>query len=302
MERLSRPGSHSPTENASSATQGEKTEIDEDDLCPICQLLLCDPVKTTCNHILCKSCMATWADVSVAAPMTIVRVDEQPRDFDAATGLEARCPMCRTQTSATLDETRAETLRTTYPAAYVERKAEEHQANEAGESVETITVYIGNTHRLPDIRQYGEDAETHEWTFFVRPSRTDIIEEVQIFLHPTFRPNRIIRQRPPYELRRIGWGYFTIVAGVILKAGYRWVSSDAEDSPDGAPAGMLRLEWTLDFSSFDATGAMGRCRLKVRNDRDWDDVGEEEVRDEAERNRMIRAYERDGRYEPPPEE
>lgn len=96
-------------------------------------------------------------------------------------------------------------------------------------------------------------------------------------------------------------GYFTIVAGVILKPGYSWVSSDAEDSPDGAANGMLRLEWTLDFSSFGATGAMGRCKLKVKNDRAWQDISDEEERDQAEYQRMARQYQRDGRYEPPEE-
>ena len=65
-------------------------ELDEDDCCGICTLLLYNPVKTGCNHTLCKSCMSRWGDVSLAAPMTIVSVDEQARDFDAATGLEAK--------------------------------------------------------------------------------------------------------------------------------------------------------------------------------------------------------------------
>jgi len=64
---------------------------------------------------------------------------------------------------------------------------------------------------------------------------------------------------------------------------------------------MLRLDWTLDFSSFGATGAMRRCRLKVKNGRDWRDVSDEEERDEAEWARMVRQYQRDGRYEPPEE-
>ena len=47
-----------------------------------------------------------------------------------------------------------------------------------------------------------------------------------------------------------------------------------------------------------ALGSMGRCRLKVRHDRGWDDADEEEGRDERELRRMRRQYERDGRYEP----
>lgn len=279
-------------------------EPHEDDLCPICQLLLCNPVTTRCRHTMCKSCMATWADVSLAAPMTIVAVTEQARDFDAATGLEANCPMCRTRTSAALDEDRAHALRSQYPQLYSEREAEEAQDELEGESVQTITVYIGNEHRDVDPDPEGLAANKHEWTFFVRPSRTDIVEEIHIHLHPTFRQNHIIRSRPPYTVTRVGWGYFTITASVMLKAGYSWLSSDAEDSPDGAEKGMLRLEWMLDFSSFGSTGAMGRCRLKVKSARgregdEWERASEEGERDEAEWGRMMRTYQRDGRYEPP---
>ena len=120
--------------------------------------------------------------------------------------------------------------------------------------------------------------------------------------HPTFRPNRVIRSRAPYEIKRIGWGTFTLTAYCILKAGYQWVSSDAEDSPDGASKGMLPVEWTLDFTGFGGKGSMGRCRLKVKNDRAWQDVSDEEARDDAEWQRTVRQYQRDGRYEPPPEE
>lgn len=275
--------------------------VHEDDLCPICQLLLCHPVITRCNHVLCKSCMATWADVSLSRPMTIVSVDEEATEFDAVSGLEARCPMCRTHTAATLDEPRENQLRAKYPTTYARRENEEVEDAQGSESIQTITVYIGNRHKRIDPRE-DSPHNKHEWTFFIKSSRTDIIEEVQVFLHPTFRPSHIIRQRAPYEIKRLGWGVFNIIAAVILKAGYSWVSEDAEDSPDGAPKGMLRLEWMLDFESFDGTGAMGRCRFKVKNDRNWQDISDEEERDEAEWNRTIRQYQQDGNYVPPPEE
>lgn len=58
----------------------------------------------------------------------------------------------------------------------------------------------------------------------------------------------------------------TITASVVLKAGYSWVSEDAQDSPNGAVKGSLPLEWTLDFDGFGGKGSMGRCQLKVKND------------------------------------
>ncbi|TKA74242.1 hypothetical protein B0A55_05695 [Friedmanniomyces simplex] len=276
---------------------GPSEEIDEDDLCPVCQLLLFVPVITGCRHVLCKSCMATWADVSLATSMRIVSVDEKPRDFDSATGLEAKCPLCRTQTSASLDAERSELLQSKYPRTYSERQAEETEGEAGGESIQTITLNIGNRHAL--VTPTDGSANMHDWTFFVKPSRTDIIEEVQILLHPTFRPSHIIRSRPPYEIRRLGWGYFTITAAVILRAGYSWVSSDAEPSLEGVQNGMLRLEWGLDFARFGGKGAMGRCRLKVRSDREW--VETRDLEDEREVGRMVRQYQQDGRYEPPDE-
>ncbi|KAF2171284.1 hypothetical protein M409DRAFT_50748 [Zasmidium cellare ATCC 36951] len=272
------------------STQQDEESIEEDDLCPICRLLLYSPVKTSCNHTLCASCMAHWADVSLSQQMTIVDVDEEPVPFNPVSGLEARCPMCRTQTIATPDAARTEALKAKYPSLWAEREVEEEGEGEMG-GIQTLTVYVGNRHKMVE----SEDANQHEWAFFVKPSRTDIVEEVQFLLHPTFRPNRVIRQRAPYEIRRLGWGVFTLVAYVILKAGYSWVSDDAQDSPDGAPKGMLPLEWTLDFNGFGGKGSMGRCRLKVKNDhREWeDDVSDEEERDNAEWGRVMRAYERD---------
>ncbi|KAK5136868.1 hypothetical protein LTR08_001790 [Meristemomyces frigidus] len=242
--------------------------------------------------------MAHWADVSISSQMTTVDVDEEPVDFTPVSGLEAKCPMCRTQTEATLDLARSEQLASQYPMTWREREAEEreHGNGHHGDGViQTFTLYVGNRHQLV---LNSEDVNVHEWTFFVKPSRTDIIEEVQILLHPTFKPNRIIRQRAPYQIKRYGWGFFTVQAYIILKAGYSWVSDDAQDSPDGAPKGMLPIDWTLDFTGFGGKGSMGRCRLKVKNDRDWEDVSEEGGQDDAEMQRLVRQYERDGRYEP----
>ena len=90
-----------------------------------------------------------------------------------------------------------------------------------------------------------------------------------------------------------------VVAYMILKAGYSWISDDAVDSPDGAAKGMLSLDWVLDFVGSDGKGSMGRCVLKVKNDREWSGGGREEEKDRREWDRLVRAYHRDGRYEPP---
>ena len=187
--------------------------------------------------------------------MTTVGLDDETMIL-LPNEIETRCPMCRTPTTATLNGSREAELKEKYPRVYRAREIEARSEDEAegAASVETLTIYIGNSHSLIRL----EDSESHikhEWKFFVRPSRTDLIEEVQIFLvsishlkdieisvlkpsqHPTFRNPRIIVQYPPYEVRRLGWGYFTIFANIILKAGYSWMSSEAEDAPDGGKRG-----------------------------------------------------------------
>jgi hypothetical protein len=255
--------------------------IDDDDLCPICHLLLYQPVTTRCNHTMCEFCLNMWADVSVTTQMTAVGLDEDTPEILLPNEIESSCPMCRTPSTAGPDRTREAELKQKYLHAYTKRQAEAQNdlAEGSNESVETLTLHIGNTHN--PVRVEDPCHNRHEWKFFVRPSRTDLIEEVQIFLHPTFRNPRLLLQFPPYEVRRLGWGYFTIFANVVLKAGYHWLSSDGEDSPDGAEKGSLPLEWMLDF---EGGGSQKRCRLKVRREKDGQD---EEVAGEREEVRRL---------------
>ncbi|KAF2486361.1 hypothetical protein BDY17DRAFT_261631, partial [Neohortaea acidophila] len=248
-------------------------EISEDDTCPVCQLLLYRPVKTGCNHTLCQSCMATWAEVSLSHEMQIVDIDTDIEDqqshqpFDAAEELEARCPMCRTQTTASLDQVRSQELQTKYPEAYTQRLAEGTPSDpDTTQTLQTLTLHIGNTHQLTTPTQPVDVSDPtppnrHAWTFFLRPSNPHLLEEVHIHLQPTFRPARVIRTRPPFEVSRLGWGTFTVTAQILLKAGYSWVHAEAQDSPDGAEGGMLGVEWRLDFAG---RGSMGRLRVRVR--------------------------------------
>jgi len=185
--------------------------------------------------------------------MTIVSLSDAPTDFEPS-NVEAKCPMCRTLTSAQPATNLAAQLERRYSATYLQRGADDEDEEELT-TVETITVYIGNKHSI--VPAAPGSGNCHDWTFFVRPSRTDIIQAVKMNLHPTFRPPTITRQDPPYEIRRLGWGYFAINAQVILKKGWAWLSNDAY----GADKRGLPLDWTLDF---EGEGSMGRCRLKVK--------------------------------------
>jgi hypothetical protein len=76
------PGTGNPIGIGSSDGPGgeDVEDVQEDDMCPICRLLLYNLVTTTCNHTLCRFCMAQWASVSVslAEPMTVVDVMKNP--------------------------------------------------------------------------------------------------------------------------------------------------------------------------------------------------------------------------------
>ncbi|KAJ4984598.1 hypothetical protein SVAN01_09920 [Stagonosporopsis vannaccii] len=234
--------------------------VAHDDLCPICQLLLFTPVRTRCNHLLCASCMAQWADASSSNDIVHSSWDVELEDFDPnydpTYDLEANCPMCRTHTTASPDNALADQLQHKYPLTYAERRVEEEveRGSRVGQNgVEGVMILIGNKHKLIT---GGEDDNQHDWTFFVRTSRPELVEEVRVELHPTFRPPRVILRRPPYQVRRLGWGYFTLEAEIILKAPYTWVPSASGTRQRG-----LELTWTLDFTG---DGRQGRVKAKVK--------------------------------------
>jgi len=291
------PSSRSSSKRSQRQRSPADEAIDEDDICQICHLLLLRPVRTTCTHTFCESCFSHWADVSINQMTMGLDIDEPM--LLPSNEIEARCPMCRTSTVALLDRERAADLEGKYPIAYASRKEEAPfgAEDEEGAIIETVTVYIGNEHRLQR-RENEDDRNIHEWRFFVRASRTDIVEEIQVFLHPTFRQSSLVLQYPPYSVRRVGWGVFTIFANIVLKAGYSWVSPEAEDTSDGAVKGKLPLEWMLDFQG---RGSQGRLRLKVKKEKDGQDAENERLV-ERTRQSWMRQRQRDPDYVPPLEE
>src|SRR6201999_179059 len=123
----------------------------------------------------CFSCMAHWAEVSVTEQFRIVPLGDEniPATQDQ---IEAKCPMCRTITHSSLNDEREDALRKHYPRTYQARKLEEEEDGNPAEEVFAIVMYVGNTHEYkPPARATSESENTHEWTFFVRPDRTDII-------------------------------------------------------------------------------------------------------------------------------
>ena len=98
--------------------------------------------------------------------------------------------MCRTLSTASADRSRERRLRRQYARLYKQREVDARTASDEDfvEAVETLTLYIGNSHQLIRPDSAGSK-NTHNWKFFVRPSRTDLIEEVQVFLVRRFNPD-----------------------------------------------------------------------------------------------------------------
>jgi hypothetical protein len=169
---------------AEPVAQNDGEVIADDDQCAICHALLYKPVTTKCHHTMCESCMNLWAEISINQQIAIVSLDEQQMTLHPSE-LEIKCPMCRTSSTAASDSDREALLRSQYPQTYLLREAEEQMAAE-GEftDVESLTLYIGNTHQpvKHDDDDGNESPNKHDWKFFVRPSRNDLIEEVHVYL------------------------------------------------------------------------------------------------------------------------
>ena len=78
---------------------------------------------------------------------------------------------------------------------------------------------------------------------------------------------------PPFEVRRLGWGIFSIDAEIILKEPYGWITEQADLQ---RRVENLKLSWMLNFS--------GRCqhiRIRARVKKMEENVPNEENRPET---------------------
>lgn len=158
--------------------------LDDDDLCSICNLLLLNPVTTTCRHTFCESCFSHWADISLNTQRIGLGLDIDEEVVLPPREIEAKCPMCRTVSAAPLNQARNDDLLRKYPLTYAARSKEHLREleDEDGNLVEPVTIYIGNEHNLMR-RESDGSGNIHSWRFFIRLSRNDIVEEVHVSFH-----------------------------------------------------------------------------------------------------------------------
>lgn len=223
---------------------------DEDDDCVICYSTLYRPVKTDCRHSACEACMLHWA---------LAAMDECAEHADLPTGLTVdgikfRCPTCRTYTTAAFDAEQNARLQARYPEEYAARAAESASTEDTPEdeyATKTMLIMLGNSHRKiePEPCPYTDNKRRHEWTFFIKSSQSELIQEMQVVLHPTYREDRLVTlKEAPFSLTHKAWGYFTLFSGIQLKKGYEWVDeSRAVSSIRDGPKDILPFDWLLDF-------------------------------------------------------
>ncbi|CAF0867275.1 unnamed protein product [Didymodactylos carnosus] len=117
-------------------------------------------------------------------------------------------------------------LQIRYTNEYAERRKEIEQDRHENELLIIIKkcLIIGNHHEM--ITTDNRSSNKHCWTLFIRFDEDDeddiddFIKEVQIDLHPTFSPARLILNKAPYRVRRIGWGVFRIGIKIIFHQKY----------------------------------------------------------------------------------
>ena len=179
--------------------------------CPLCLQLLYDPVGFHCGHTFCRFCIERLL---------------------ATNGKMEACPCCRAPFCdssggqiVTLNHVRPLlTLRKVMPLLFGDEYTRRGEAveRERQEFQQTMTIrkkiYIGNQHAFVNDRN---DQNVHKWTLFVRMDDNEnireYIESVEVKLHPTFKPSRLLMKDPPFELTRYGWGYFTIGIKITFK-------------------------------------------------------------------------------------
>lgn len=132
-----------------------------------------------------------------------------------------------------------------FPEKYRQRREETEAEIERRAQLVRRTLMIGNEHRLVREPSGWQRENVHEWTAFLRSEDGSPLDEIidhvifevrQVWtnhllvcltfccpisqLHPTFTPSRVRISRPPFSIRRLGWGTFEVTLHVYYKPPY----------------------------------------------------------------------------------
>lgn len=199
-------------------TSAGRASLDQggDDLeCAICLDMFCEPLRFPCSHAFCRACLIQAA--------------------------HRRCPLCRAEWAVDFD---ARTALVDEPLRNLVRRArpEEYAARLAAASAmaaKVIRLRIGNRHSFVENPKPSKSGymNRHRWTMFVElvpdslwPERntSDFVSSVRFKLSPyytawpasdlhSFRVGKDPEVRsPPFEVTRVGWGYFPVTVAITF--------------------------------------------------------------------------------------
>ncbi|KAL7745960.1 hypothetical protein RI367_008549 [Sorochytrium milnesiophthora] len=227
-----------PPEDSSGTRAGEASPSDDSLSCPVCQQVLYQPLTTPCNHSFCGVCMTKWYFNS--PHMRFTPLEEQACPAERAQTSKP-CGLCRRSVAwqdLRLDAALHERAEQTFPQESARRRAEIEEL--ARFQVKTASLYIGNTHTYVFEHMLTRKPNVHLWTFFVHMEDAEeeqrLIDRVVVNLHPTFDPRSVTLTQPPFEVRRLGWGYFLINVQIFWKAEFAAQTSNPSE-----------YQWQLDF-------------------------------------------------------
>jgi len=110
---------------------------------------------------------------------------------------------------------------------------------------------IGNEHTLISEADAKESITLpgtkmrHNWKVFVRETDSNsVIEKVEFGIHASFQPSQIEVTSPPFEIERVGWGFFVVRIKVYYKPEFNKPPSDFEHELNFA-ASLTSNEFTI---------------------------------------------------------
>ena len=180
-------------------------------ICPICINLTIEPVETECKHTFCFTCLEDLMENSASED-------------------QFKCPMCRTVMSKNFDmkvnKILDRQLKVKFKKDYEARQKLLDEYRKSQEGIVKIKILYGNTHELvPSLvnSDSSESSNKHKWGAFVKvvgESSDKFISKVNFKLHPTFNPNEVSVNKPPFQISRIGWGTFDVPMTIYWKSNY----------------------------------------------------------------------------------
>ncbi|CAI2376868.1 unnamed protein product [Moneuplotes crassus] len=180
----------------------EQIQSNEDNYnCPVCFTVMAEPVATPCDHHFCYICIAQTLERNNFA-----------------------CPMCREGFAEDyipdIDKDLQKEVSEKMPEEFAQVTQLLKENNLYRGSLKSIKFFFGNRHK--EVPEAGYDEVGHEWICFVESADPEVtnkfITKIEFKLHPTFHPSKVVVNKLPFQITRIGWGEFEVKIIITWRA------------------------------------------------------------------------------------